>query len=103
MRALMLRVLLLLISLAIFLATGEMALRVIYRDGGRSTLSGPGGQRFEYDYMHRDLRARFDYGAKRPGVPRILVVGDSITWGQGVRDWKNTWPELVAVALERDG
>lgn len=99
----MLRVLLVLIALAIFVATGEMALRVIYRDAGRSTLGGPGGQGFEYDYMHRDLRGRFDYGAKRPGIPRLLVVGDSITWGQGVRDWKKTWPELVAVALERDG
>jgi hypothetical protein len=39
-------------------------------------------------------------GPKRPGVPRIMVMGDSITYGQGVHDWHETWPERLAVALD---
>jgi hypothetical protein len=103
MRALTFRVLLLAMSAAIFLGTGEAALRIIYRDRGRTTLSGPGGYRFEHLSRDETQRARLDYGAKRPGVPRVMVLGDSITWGEGVRDWRDTWTEQLAMSLERAG
>lgn len=103
-RALALRLLLFAISVGIFLATGEIALRVIYRDHGAHTLGGPGGHQFEHLTIDGGMqRGRFDAGNKSPGKPRILVLGDSITWGQGVRDWQDTWPELVARALEQAG
>ncbi len=100
-RGLVLRVLLLLVSLTIFLATGEIGLRIIYRDAGKRTLGGPGGHAFEHLTVRDDLRGRFDIGPKDPRKPRILIVGDSITWGQGVREWQNVWPEQLALALER--
>jgi hypothetical protein len=31
-----------------------------------------------------------------------MVVGDSITYGLGVRDWRDTWPEVLARRLERE-
>jgi len=102
-RALVLRLLVLLISIALFLASGEAMLRVIYRDAGETTLGGPGGHAFEHLTVRDDLRGRFDTGPKRAGVRRIMILGDSISWGQGVRNWQDVWPEQLATALERAG
>ena len=102
-RRIALSLLLMFFSFAIFIATGEIGLRVIYRDAGKRTLGGPGGHGFEHLTVHDDQRGRFDSGAKDPQKPRILILGDSITWGQGVRDWQQVWPEQLALALERAG
>jgi hypothetical protein len=93
----------LLFSVLIFLASGEAALRVIYRDQGTTTLAGPGGRAFQHLYMVNEQRGRFDTGPRRPGVERLLAVGDSISWGLGVRDWSAIWTEQLAQALERKG
>lgn len=91
----------LLFSLVLFLATGEVALRFVYRDAGLRTLGGPGGRPFDHLTIGPEaLRGRREMGPKRPGVPRIMVMGDSISYGQGVHDWHDTWPERLAVALE---
>ena len=90
-----------LVSVLIFLGTGEAALRLIYRDAGRTTLAGPGDQDFEYLYVQGEQRGRFDTGPRKSGVPRLLAVGDSVTWGQGVRDWRDVWPEQLIQALIR--
>ena len=102
-RAFGLRVLLVAMAGAIFLGTGEAALRIIYRDDGKRTLGGPGGRQFEYLFREGESRGRLDHGAKKPGIPRIMVVGDSVTYGQGVRDWQDVWPEQLARALEQAG
>jgi hypothetical protein len=102
-RALAFRVALILLSLLFAAAFGEAALRVWYRDGGRRTLGGPGGHSFEHDTIDGELRGPRNLDVKRPGVPRIMVIGDSITYGQGVRDWRQTWPELLIQELERRG
>ena len=86
----------------VFCATGEAALRIIYRDAGKRTLGAPGGRLFEHLTIHDEQRGRMDVGPKG-AKPRIMIVGDSITWGQGVRDWQETWPEQLALALERGG
>jgi hypothetical protein len=93
----------LLFSLLIFLVSGEAALRVIYRDQGRTTLGGPGGHSFQHLYIKNEERGRFDTGPRRPGVERLMVVGDSISWGLGVRDWSAIWTERLAQALEAKG
>ena len=93
----------LLFSVLIFLASGEAAMRVIYRDQGKTTLGGPGGRSFEHLYIKNEERGRFDTGPRRPGVQRLMVVGDSISWGLGVRDWSAIWTERLAHALERKG
>ena len=85
----------------IFLASGEAALRVIYRDQGKETLGGPGGLGFEH--LGKEERSRIETGPRRPGTERLLVVGDSISWGLGVRDWSAIWTERLARALEQKG
>jgi hypothetical protein len=102
-RALAFRVALILLSLLFAAALGEAGLRVWYRDGGSRTLGGPGGYSFEHDTIDGELRGPRNLEQKRPGVPRIMVIGDSITYGQGVRDWRQTWPELLVQELERRG
>ena len=94
----------LLLAGALFLLTGEVTLRILYRDGGSRTLGGPGNHSFEHLTIGREaLRGRRDVGPHRPDVPRLMVLGDSITSGQGVHDWHNTWPKLLATTLEREG
>src|SRR5687768_1737655 len=102
-RRIALSLLLMVVSFVIFLATGEIGLRVIYRDAGTRTLGGPGGHQFEHLMLDGNQRGRFDVGAKNPQKPRVLILGDSITWGLGVRDWQEVWPEQLALALEHAG
>jgi hypothetical protein len=97
------RAILVLSSLAFGVIGAEAALRIWYRDAGVRTLNGPGGRSFHHETIDGELRGRRDVGPKQPGVPRIMVVGDSITYGLGVRDWRQTWPELVAQRLEASG
>jgi hypothetical protein len=97
------RLLLPLLSLTIFLGSGELMLRMLYRDAGRRTLAGPGGGSFEHLSNRGDERGRFDVGPRRAGVPRIMVMGDSVTYGQGVREWRDVWPEILATTYERAG
>jgi hypothetical protein len=78
-------------------------LRVLYRDAGRRTLAGPGGASFEHVSNRGDERGRFDVGPRQSGVPRIMVMGDSVTYGEGVREWRDVWPEVLATTYEREG
>ena len=70
---------------------------------GGARLGGPGGRQFDHETIDGELRGRRDLGPKMPGVPRLMVVGDSITYGLGVHDWRKTWPELLVQQLERGG
>ncbi|MCA1585665.1 MAG: hypothetical protein LC791_13165 [Acidobacteria bacterium] len=98
-----LRLALPLLSALIFFATGEAALRAIYRGGGRLTLGAPGGGLFEHLTVHDQQRGRLEWGEKTAGVPRVMILGDSITWGTGIRQWQDTWPEQLARQLEAAG
>jgi lysophospholipase L1-like esterase len=84
---------------------GEVALRIVFRDGGRTTLGGPGGRRFEYEFAHPTRRSRGPHvsGPKAPGTRRLLVLGDSITWGVGVSDWRQLYPARLLATLNAGG
>ena len=80
----------LLVATLIAVAVGEIGMRLYYWDGTSfGTHWGPLVERFERDFRFN----RFDgpsrgpetSGHKAPGAVRILVQGDSITWGQGVK------------------
>ncbi len=55
-RSVALSLLLFVFSLALFFGTGELALRVLYRDAGTRTLGGPGGRGFEHLTVDGDQR-----------------------------------------------
>ena len=74
-RAFGLRVLLVAMAGAIFLGTGEAALRIIYRDAGKRTLGGPGGRQFEYLFRERRVA--------RPSRSRREETGHPAHHGRG--------------------
>jgi hypothetical protein len=83
------------------LAVAEIALRIVYRDGGTTTSAGPGGGPFVYNFNGGEGILRGPEppkGPKRAGITRVVIQGDSVTWGQGVRNWYDLYPELL---LER--
>jgi hypothetical protein len=87
------------------LAAGEIAVRILFRDAGTATLGGPGGQEFVYHYLDpaTERRTQMVTGPKAPGVERILILGDSITWGIGVRDWQQIYPNKLLNMLDHSG
>ena len=101
------RALLVLGSLAVALVMVESALRVAYRDNGRTTYGGPGSQRFSYAFppwsSDGGTRGPRADGPKPPGVIRVLIQGDSITWGVGVSDWTQLYPARLLEKLRRRG
>jgi hypothetical protein len=74
----------------------------VYRDRGTRTLEGPGGERFEHLFVIDQQRGRMEIGPRTRGVPRLVVFGDSVSWGYGVREWSDIWPELLVRHLARE-
>ena len=83
----------------------EATLRVIYRDGGRTTLGAPGGQEFEHQLIDRATERRTPppSNPKSNGAERIVVFGDSITWGYGIHRWRDTYPNQLLTRLNATG
>lgn len=81
--------------------TGEVALRVIYRDRGTTTIGGPGGRDFDYTFNPAastpDSRQPEPSPTREPGVTRLAIQGDSITYGVGVKDWTAVYPDRKSV------
>lgn len=104
-RTALLALLMALITVGLAIVASEVLLRVVYRDGGRRTLGGPGGREFEYTYLDpaKELRGPAASGPKAPGVTRLMVMGDSITWGQGVTAWTDTYPAKLLATLNAQG
>jgi lysophospholipase L1-like esterase len=86
--------------------TGEVAVRLAFPDG--MSFGGhfvPLVRRFERNFVlnHHDGPARGPAveGPKQPGVTRILVQGDSISWGQGVKHERDIYTERLLASLRR--
>ena len=46
----------------------------------------------------------YEYSLKKPeGIFRVLVLGDSQTFGHGISDLKDTWVKKLEVKLQKDG
>jgi len=93
--------------LLISLVSGEVALRVYFWDG--MSFGGHGGplvRRFEQDFVFN----RYDgpsrgpqvEGPKPAGAVRVMVQGDSITWGQGVKPERELYTAKLLEGLRRD-
>lgn len=89
---------------AIFLLAGELFLRLVFWEGDSfSRHYGPIVQRFERDFKFN----RFDGPSRGPEPPgpklpdnvRIVIQGDSITWGQGVRNEEQLFSSRLLARL----
>ena len=58
---------------------------------------------WEYKTTPQGTRGPVVNGPKRPGITRILVQGDSLTYGVGVSDYKELYPYRLLAKLNADG
>lgn len=98
----------LLVAALISTSVAEIALRLYYRDGmSFGSHAGPFVSRYERDFRFN----RFDgpsrgpetTGQKASGALRILVQGDSITWGQGVKREADIYTSRLLRQLQAAG
>jgi hypothetical protein len=91
------------LTVVLSLCGGEILVRAMYPHGSAKVAGGPGHQGFRYDYNNRSKRFPTIDGPKKPGITRILVQGDSLTFGQGVRDWSVIYPNRLLAMLNANG
>ncbi len=94
-RLALLRTGVLIISIIISIAAVETFLHLRYQPSMLATLGGPGPH-------FAGRRGRLDDQPRTPGVPRLMILGDSITFGQGLADDADLWPERLARRYERE-
>jgi lysophospholipase L1-like esterase len=91
----------------IFFFSGELMLRFFFASGESfGSRVGPIASRFEQDFVFN----RFDGPSRGPdiseqiprGKVRILIQGDSITWGQGIRDEQSLFSFQLLELLRKD-
>ncbi len=99
------RWLLAVVSLAITLAVGELMFRlppvVRATGGGTPGREAWGREHYVRAWAHNSagLRSRHVDALKRPGVMRIVVLGDSFTWGDKIARIWETWPYVMESTL----
>ena len=90
--------------IGVFFLSGEALLRIVYWEGESfSSRTGPLVRRFERDFVLN----RYAGPSRGPEIPadvspdslRLLVQGDSITWGQGVKDEDDLYSARVLSEL----
>jgi hypothetical protein len=93
--------------LFLLFATAELFLRI--PDAVATRLGTPRelaawGQR--YDGLWRSnilgFRSPYERVQRRPGVPRIIAIGDSFTWGDKIAETDSTWPAHLERILRRE-
>jgi lysophospholipase L1-like esterase len=98
----------LLVAALISISVGEIGLRLYYWDGTSFGMhAGPLVARFERDFRFNRYdgpsRGPETDGQKAPGAVRILVQGDSITWGQGVKPEADLYTSRLLRSLQDAG
>jgi lysophospholipase L1-like esterase len=61
-------------------------------------------RRFERDFKFNGFghsRGPAVSGREKEGTVRLLVQGDSITWGQGIREEQKVYPALLLKMLQK--
>jgi len=93
-----------LLGCAVALAIGEGVLRVVFHDGLTFGVSrGPLAVRFaarHYNLNQFQSRGPDAIGPREQGSVRILVQGDSITFGQGLKDERDVYPTRLLAHLD---
>jgi hypothetical protein len=94
------------VTILAFFGFGELFLRAAYPDGLSFAHGGPLTHRFQRDFRfnHFDGPSRGPevFGSKQPDEIRILVQGDSITWGQGVKEETSLYTDRLLKMLDAD-
>jgi lysophospholipase L1-like esterase len=89
-------VLIAVVAALLTLAAVEAYYRATYEEGWYTPPDFPPGR---FPRLNADGLRDVDYGPKQGGTYRILLLGDSFTFGSGVEDDEAIWPALVEKAL----
>lgn len=93
-------------SLALVCFLLEGVLRIALPERGDWYAAGPRRVAFLREHVKRNAEGfrdgPFDR-PKAPGVGRILVLGDSFTFGDGIAEARDLWPEVMERALAEKG
>ena len=106
LKALALNALLVAISIALAFGALEIVLRLTDLDEGDWYAAGPQRAEFLQKHVKRNadgFRDREFPRERTPGTERILAVGDSFTFGDGVEDVAKTWPKVLESRLNAAG
>ena len=95
------------VFMAIFFCTGELVLRIWFFHGASfGNHFGPIVERFEEDFIFNRYsgisRGPEIENQTRHDARRVLVQGDSITWGQGIRSEQDLYTTRLLSELRKD-
>ena len=92
----------LLVFIIIFLVCAEIAARLLLKNETSEQGVGPGSLKFNIDWVSLNSYGMRDkeYSLAKPqGVYRIAVIGDSFTFGSGIKNVSNTYPKVLETKL----
>ena len=87
----------LLFTIALFFLLSELILWIMLRNETSFSSSGPGSLKFNKEFVKINSQGFRDMEfsvLKRAGTRRIAVVGDSISFGSGIRNINDAYPKL---------
>lgn len=99
-----------LINLAIF--TLSLIICLVLIEGVLIFISTDGNDNYERtkEFQEKYIRYNehgyrdYEYSLKKPeGIFRVLVLGDSQTFGHGIKDLKDTWVKKLEAKLQKEG
>ena len=99
-----------LINLAIF--TLSLIICLVLIEGVLIFISTDGNDNYERTKEFHEKYIRYnehgyrdyEYSLKKPeGIFRVLVLGDSQTFGHGIKDLKDTWVKKLEAKLQKEG
>tara|TARA_Y100000310_G_scaffold160385_1_gene160129 strand:+ start:1162 stop:2118 length:957 start_codon:yes stop_codon:yes gene_type:complete len=85
------------IILCLFLLEGFF--RIFFADYSH-TLGGPGMKKLIKSTEFNNLGFRSDTDITEKAGPRIVILGDSMTFGHGIKQTKDTWPAQLETILK---
>ena len=83
----------------------EVAARLLLSGAGDWYAAGPQRLAFLRDHVRRNADGFRDreFGPRGAGTARVLAVGDSFTFGDGIERIEATWPRVLEAELARRG
>ena len=93
------------VALTVILGGAEMVFRSRWLARREGSPQERAAWKLRYDGLWRHnvfgFRSPFETIGRRPGVERVLAVGDSYTWGDKIASTDSTWPARLERALEQ--
>jgi lysophospholipase L1-like esterase len=92
-------ILLLIVVIILCLFFLEGFFRIFFADYSH-TLGGPGMKKLIESTEFNNLGFRSDTDITTKTGPRIIILGDSMSFGHGIKETKNTWPAQLETKLK---